>query len=236
MLTQDSVPFLFDLGLIPVWSLLNFHSIPVQSSSDFPSNSRQFPTCFSVYLPPNPNSFRDFPPRNIPFPPRNVPFPSLSRQIPLPFASNLLFPLPDKFPLYNIIMCPFPSPTFPFPIINYQNLPLPQPFTFLFNFFSKKSPFIFVSYLLMPYFCIRFPRDGQHLILTCCNGVGPALQNNKNNFLFIWIIIIKVVIFAVRFAERGPLVVFSFPFAQRGLEIKDGHWEKKLPKTFGSLK
>lgn len=120
-------------------------------------------------------------------------------------------------------MCIFPSPTFPFSIINYQNLPLPQPFTFLFNFFSKKSPFIFVSYLLMPYFCIRFPRDGQHLILTCCNGVGRALQNNKNNFLFIWIIIIKVVIFAVRFAERGPLAVFSFPFAQRGLEIKDGH-------------
>ena len=105
---------------------------------------------------------------------------------------------------------------FPYP-------PLPQPFTFLFKIFSKKSPFIFVSYLLMPYFCIRFPRDGQHLILTCCNGVGPALQNNKNNFLFIWIIIIKVVIFAVRFAERGPLAVFSFPFAQRGLEIKDGH-------------
>ena len=123
-------------------------------------------------------------------------------------------------------MCPFSSPAFSFPIINYQNLPLPQPFTFLFKIFSKKSPFIFVSYLLMPYFCIRFPRDGQHLILTCCNGVGPALQNNKNKFLFIWIIIIKVVIFAVRFAERGPLAVSSFPFAQRGLEIKDGHWEK----------
>ena len=86
-------------------------------------------------------------------------------------------------------------------MIDYQNLPLPQLFTFLFKIFSKKSPFIFVSYLLMPYFCIRFPRDGQHLILTCCNGVGRALQNNKNNFLFIWIIIIKVVIFAVRFAE-----------------------------------
>ena len=132
-------------------------------------------------------------------------------------------------------MCIFPSPAFPFSIINYQNLPLPQVFTFLFNFFSKKSPFIFVSYHIIPYFCIRFPRDGQHLILTCCNGVGPALQNNKNNFLFIWIIIIKVVIFAVRFAERGPLAVSSFPFAQRGLEIKDGHL-KKLPKTFGSLK
>ena len=123
-------------------------------------------------------------------------------------------------------MCIFPSPAFPFSIINYQNLPLPQPFTFLFKIFSKKSPFIFVSYLLMPYFCIRFPRDGQHLILTCCNGVGPALQNNKNNFLFIWIIIIKVVIFAVRFAERGSLSDTSFPFAQRGLEIKDGHWKK----------
>ena len=150
-------------------------------------------------------------------------FPSLLHLLSLPFATIPLFPLPDKFPLYNIIMCPFSSPAFPFSIINYQNLPLPQPFTFLFKIFSKKSPFIFVSYLLMPYFCIRFPRDGQHLILTCCNGVGPALQNNKNNFLFIWIIIIKVVIFAVRFAERGPLAVFSFPFAQRGLEIKDGH-------------
>ena len=133
-------------------------------------------------------------------------------------------------------MCPFPSPAFSFSIINYQNPPLPQFFTFLFKIFSKKSPFIFVSYLLMPYFCIRFPRDGQHLILTCCNGVGPALQNNKNNFLFIWIIIIKVVIFAVRFAERGSLSDTSFPFAQRGLEIKDGHFKKKLPKTFGSLK
>ena len=132
-------------------------------------------------------------------------------------------------------MCIFPSPTFPFSIINYQNLPLPQPFTFLFKIFSKKSPFIFVSYHIIPYFCIRFPRDGQHLILTCCNGVGSALQNNKNNFLFIWIIIIKVVIFAVRFAERGSLSDTSFPFAQRGLEIKDGHL-KKLPKTFGSLK
>ena len=214
MLTQDSVPFLFDLRLIPVWSLLNFHSIPVQSSSDFPSNSRQFPTCFSVYLSPNPNSFRDILPRNIPFPPANT--------SPSPFLGKSPFPSP----LYNIIMCPFPSPTFYFPIINYQNPPLPQPFTFLFKIFSKKSPFIFVSYLLMPYFCIRFPRDGQHLILTCCNGVGPALQNNKNNFLFIWIIIIKVVIFAVRFAERGSLSDTSFPFAQRGLEIKDGHWEK----------
>ena len=133
-------------------------------------------------------------------------------------------------------MCIFPSPTFPFSIINYQNRPLPQPFTLPCKIYSKKSPFIFVSYHIIPYFCIRFPRDGQHLILTCCNGVGPALQNNKNNFLFIWIIIIKVVIFAVRFAERGPLAVFSFPFAQRGLEIKDGHLKKKTSQNIWQFK
>ena len=236
MLTQDSVPFLFDLRLIPVWSLLNFHSIPVQPSFDFRSALVWFP----VQLPSIPYLFFSLSLSQSQFLPRysssKHPFSSPKCPFPLPFSANPLFPLPDKFPLYIIIMYTFSSPAFSFSIINYQNRPLPQPFTFLFNFFSKKSPFIFVSYLLMPYFCIRFPRDGQHLILTCCNGVGPALQNNKNNFLFIWIIIIKVVIFAVRFAERGPLAVFSFPFAQRGLEIKDGHWEKKLPKTFGSLK
>ena len=194
MLTRSSVQFLFDSCLIPVQSL---------------SKSRRI-FCLPPVTPPcyPPYFLLNFLPQTLLF---------------LPFSANPLFPLPDKFPLYNIIMCIFPSPAFPFSIINYQNRPLPQPFTFLFKIFSKKSPFIFVSYLLMPYFCIRFPRDGQHLILTCCNGVGPALQNNKNNFLFIWIIIIKVVIFAVRFAERGSLSDTSFPFAQRGLEIKDGH-------------
>ena len=127
-------------------------------------------------------------------------------------------------------MYTFSSPAFSFSIINYQNRPLPQPFTFLFKIFSKKSPFIFVSYLLMPYFCIRFPRDGQHLILTCCNGVGFALQNNKNNFLFIWIIIIKVVIFAVRFAERGSFVRHFFPFRTERLGNKRRALKKNFPK------
>ena len=133
-------------------------------------------------------------------------------------------------------MCLFPSPTFPFSMIDYQNRPLPQPFTFLFKIFSKKSPFIFVSYLLMPYFCTRFPRDGQHLILTCCNGVGPALQNNKNNFLFIWIIIIKVVIFAVRFAERGPLAGLFFPFRTERLGNKRRALRKKTSQNIWQFK
>lgn len=232
MLTQDSVPFLFDLRLICIWFLSDPCSIFIQ----FPFSPRLISRPTPVNSPP----VFQFISLQIPIP-SAIFFLETSLFLPetlllLPFSANTLFPLPDKFPLYNIIMCPFPSPTFPFSMIDYQNRPLPQPFTFLFKIFSKKSPFIFVSYLLMPYFCIRFPRDGQHLILTCCNGVGPALQNNKNNFLFIWIIIIKVVIFAVRFAERGSLSDTSFPFAQRGLEIKGGHWEKKLPKTFGGLK
>lgn len=201
MLTRVSVQFLFDSCLIPVHSAFNPHSIPVQSLSQ---SRRIFclpPVKFPIFSSISSRKHFSF---------------SLSRQIPFSLS-------PINSPLYNIIRCTFPFPAFPFFLINYQNRPLPQPFTFLFNFFSKKSPFIFVSYLLMPYFCIRFPRDGQHLILTCCNGVGRALQNNKNNFLFIWIIIIKVVIFAVRFAERGSLSDTSFPFAQRGLEIKDGH-------------
>ena len=226
MLTQDSVPFLFDLRLIWVWFLSDPCSIFIQ----FPFSPRLISRPTPVNSPP----VFQFISLQLPIP-SAIFFLETSLFLPetlllLPFSANTLFPLPDKFPLYNIIMCPFPSPTFSFPIINYQNRPLPQPFTFLSKIFSKKSPFIFVSYHIIPYFCIRFPRDGQHLILTCCNGVGSALQNNKNNFLFIWIIIIKVVIFAVRFAERGPLAVFSFPFAQRGLEIKDGHWEKNFPK------
>ncbi|EYA36737.1 putative transmembrane protein, partial [Bacteroides fragilis str. 20793-3] len=174
MLTRSSIQFLFDSCLISV----QFPSIP----TCFLFISLQFSIPSAIFFPKHP-------------------FSSPKCPFPLPFSANPLFPLPDKFPLYNIIMCPFSSPAFSFPIINYQNLPLPQPFTFLFKIFSKKSPFIFVSYHIIPYFCIRFPRDGQHLILTCCNGVGFALKNNKNNFLFIWIIIIKVVIFAVRFAE-----------------------------------
>ncbi len=133
-------------------------------------------------------------------------------------------------------MCPFSSlPSLP-PSSCIKILLSLRSLRFYSIFFSKKSPFIFVSYLLMPYFCIRFPRDGQHLILTCCNGVGRALQNNKNNFLFIWIIIIKVVIFAVRFAERGSLSDTSFPFAQRGLEIKDGHFKKKTSQNIWQFK
>ena len=222
MLTQGSVPFLFDLRLICIWFLSDPCSIFIQ----FPFS----PRLISRPTPVNSSPVFQFISLQIPIPSAifflETSLFLLETSLSLPFATIPLFPLTDKFPLYNIIRCTFPFPAFPFFLINYQNLPLPQPFTLPCKIYSKKYPFIFGSYHIIPYFCIRFPRDGQHLILTCCNGVGFALHNNKNNFLFIWIIIIKVVIFAVRFAERGSLSDTSFPFAQRGLEIKDGHWEK----------
>ncbi|QRM72683.1 hypothetical protein F7887_03250 [Bacteroides fragilis] len=63
----------------------------------------------------------------------------------------------------------------------------------------------------MAYFCTRFPREGSRLKLTCCSRVLIALTNNKNNLLFLWSLILKFVIFAVRFAIKG---VYSgvFPF------------------------
>ena len=132
-------------------------------------------------------------------------------------------------------MCIFPSPTFSFSIIDYQNRPLPQPFTFLFKIFSKKSPFIFVSYLLMPYFCIRFPRDGQHLILTCCNGVGSALQNNKDNNFYLDHYY-KSCYLCSPIRRARVFVRHFFPFRTERLGNKRRALRKKLPKTFGSLK
>ena len=141
MLTQDSVPFLFDLGLIPVWSLLNFHSIPVQPSFDFRSVLVWFP----VQLPSIPHLFFSLSPSKSQFLPRfsssKHPFSSPKCPFPLPFSANTLFPLPDKFPLYNIIRCTFPFPAFPFFLIDYQNLPIPQPFTLPCKIYSKKILF-----------------------------------------------------------------------------------------------
>ena len=128
-------------------------------------------------------------------------------------------------------MCIFPSPAFPFSIIKYQNLP-PSALRFFQNIF--KNPFIFVSYLLMPYFCIRFPRDGQHLILTCCNGVGSALQNNKNNFFLFGSLTIKLLSLQSDSRARASLVVFLSPFQRGFLEIKDGI--EKLPKNIWRFK
>ncbi|MBW9278652.1 hypothetical protein FDF36_13075 [Bacteroides fragilis] len=68
--------------------------------------------------------------------------------------------------------------------------------------FFQKNTLLYLAYISQcRTFAPAFQETESIYILTCCNGVGPALTDNKNNFLFIWIIIIKVVIFAVRFAE-----------------------------------
>lgn len=85
-------------------------------------------------------------------------------------------------------------------------------------------------------FAPAFQETESRLKLTCCKCVLIALTNNKNNLLFIWSLILKFVIFAVRFAIKG---VYSgaFPLSLRESENRPGkHFKKKLPKTFGVLK
>ncbi|QCQ47504.1 hypothetical protein EC80_000675 [Bacteroides fragilis] len=69
----------------------------------------------------------------------------------------------------------------------------------------------------MAYFCTRFPREESRLKLTCCRRVLIALTNNQNNLLFLWSLILKFVIFAVRFAIKAFIPV-PFPFAKRARE------------------
>ena len=52
-------------------------------------------------------------------------------------------------------------------------------------------------------FAPAFQETESRLKLTCCSRVLIALTNNKNNLLFLWSLILKFVIFAVRFAIKG---------------------------------
>ena len=60
-------------------------------------------------------------------------------------------------------------------------------------------------------FAPAFQERESRLKLTCCKCVLIALTDNQNNLLFLWSLILKFVIFAVRFAIKG---VYSgvFPF------------------------
>ena len=131
-------------------------------------------------------------------------FPSLPNESPLLVFQ--VFP-----PLYIIIMCP-----------------LGPPFSLLLKVCSKTclslSPLHINLYFYLKNFLIYLPCIGKsrtfapafqetesRLKLTCCKCVLIALTNNQNNLLFLWSLILKFVIFAVRFAIKG---VYSgaFPF------------------------
>ena len=116
MLTRSSVQFLFDSCLIPVHSPFT----PIQ----FPFNPCHNPVVFST-----PYFLLNFLPKTL---------------LPLPFASNPLFPLPDKFPLYNIIMCLFSSlPSLP-PSSCIKILLSLSPLRFYPKYFQK-NPLLYLS-------------------------------------------------------------------------------------------
>ena len=115
------------------------------------------------------------------------------------------------------------------PSIYYNNVsPLALPFPFFLKYALKPtSPsvlYIWIYIFMKKNFLIYLPCIGKsrtfapafqeresRLKLTCCSRVLIALTNNKNNLLFLWSLILKFVIFAVRFAIKG---VYSgaFPF------------------------
>ena len=76
-------------------------------------------------------------------------------------------------------------------------------------------------------FAPAFQEMESRLKLTCCKCVLIALTNNQNNLLFLWSLILKFVIFAVRFAIKG---VYSgaFPLSLRESENRP---EKHFKKT-----
>lgn len=61
-------------------------------------------------------------------------------------------------------------------------------------------------------FAPAFQERESRLKLTCCKCVLIALTDNQNNLLFLWSLILKFVIFAVRFAIKG---VYSGAFSFR---------------------
>lgn len=165
-----------------------------------------WPSYTFIRVPPE-NPFPISPRRNLQPPGGSFPtqrFPSLPNESPPPC-------FPSIPPLYIIIMCP-----------------LGPPFSLLFKVCSKTclslSPLHINLYFYLKNFLIYLPCIGKsrtfapafqetesRLKLTCCKCVLIALTDHQNNLLFLWSLILKFVIFAVRFAIKG---VYSgaFPF------------------------
>ena len=226
MLTQDSVQFPSDSCLILVWLLFGSCSISIQSPSDSCFNFRPI----LVWFPPTFQVNPCLTPIWFPFTLHSVPVQFQFH--PLQFSSNPLFF--SAIPPQNTRSPPFRS-TYPFlyllkipPLYIIIMCPLGPPFSLLFKVCFKTylslSPLHINLYFYLKNFLIYLPCIGKsrtfapafqeresRLKLTCCKCVLIALTNNKNNLLFLWSLILKFVIFAVRFAIKG---VYSgaFPF------------------------
>ena len=141
----------------------------------------------------------------------------------------------------NIITSP-PIPLLPSPLqIMLYNIPLPQPFISNLKKTCIKSTLKLGSYLKIPYFCTRFPREESLSYLTNCKSVNQVKTKNKKTSKKFWKQQHKVLIFALRFAKKPVYPQFlhlvpSFPFDKRALERAKRKAEKKLFQTFGSFK
>ena len=131
--------------------------------------------------------------------------------------------------------------------------PLGPPFSLLFKVCFKTylslSPLHLNLYFYEKNFLIYLPCIGKsrtfapafqetesRLKLTCCKCVLIALTDNQNNLLFIWSLILKFVIFAVRFAIKG---VYSgaFPFRQESQRTdRENIFWKKTSKNIWCFK
>ena len=156
------------------------------------------------------------------------------------FVPNTEIPLPPQWipllvfqvfpPLYIIIMCPLGPP---FSLL----------FKVCFKTYLSLSPLHINLYFYLKNFLIYLPCIGKsrtfapalqetesRLKLTCCKCVLIALTDHQNNLLFLWSLILKFVIFAVRFAIKG---VYSgvFPLSLREPENRpEKHFKKNFQK------
>ena len=86
----------------------------------------------------------------------------------------------------NIIMSP-PIPLLPSPLqIMLYNIPLPQPFIPNLKKTCIKSTLKLGSYLKIPYFCTRFPREESLSYLTNCKSVNQVKTKNKKTSKKFW--------------------------------------------------
>ena len=109
-----------------------------------------------------------------------------------------------------IIMCLlFPSFSLPF-IFMFYNTFANQRLTKKISFYSKIIPDIFCLYCKKVYFCIRLARGAKLLSLTYWKRGLPTKLLNKKTSKKIWFQCLKVLIFAVRFANKRRFFLCRF--------------------------
>ena len=137
---------------------------------------------------------------------------------------------PSIPPLYIIIMCLLGSPFFLLLKVCFKTGLSFSPLHLNLYFYLKNFPIYLPCIGKSRTFAPAFQETESRLKLTCCKCVLIALTDHENNLLFLWSLILKFVIFAVRFAIKG---VYSgaFPLSLRESENRPGkHFKKNFQK------